>query len=224
MGLFDQFSALSCATSETSFKAIPVSAHRKDFLGKGSDGAPIFLLHDASEAQYSPGVHFRHLTAQFHTTCRVHTDDTDLQRQFALAACDGAATDLHELFVRCFCAAIEELPINSGTRELNSCIQKLLDLFRALSQPSGRDVLGLWGELYVIASSGNIAGALAAWHEDPFDRFDFSWGTGVPGGEGLHAGGSASPLCARAVDESDEWDWLCCVVAVAAPIRRNGVD
>lgn len=178
MSLFDQFSALSCATSETSFTAIPVSAHRKDFLAKGSDGAPIFLLHDASEAQYSPGVHFRHLTAQFHTTCRVYTDDTDLQEQFALVACDGAATDLHELFVRCFCAAIEELPINSGTRELSSCIQKLVDLFRALSQPSGRDVLGLWGELYVIASSGNITGALAAWHEDPFDRFDFSWEQG----------------------------------------------
>ncbi len=178
MSLFDQFSALPHATSETSFTAMPLSKRRKDFLAKGSDGAPIFLLHDASEAQYNPGVQFRHLTAQFHATCRVHTDDTEIQEQFALVSCDGVVTDLHELFVRCFSAAIEDLPISSGTRELNTCIQKLVDLFRALSQPSGKDVLGLWGELYVIANSGSIRSALAAWHDDPFDRFDFSWEQG----------------------------------------------
>ncbi len=178
MDLFDHFSELPCATAETNFTAIPLSIQRKDFLAKGADGAPVFLLHDASEIQYSPGVQFRHLTAQFHTTCRVHTDDKNLQDQFALVACDGAVPDLHELFVRCFGAAIEELPVISGTRELNACIQKLLDLFRALSQPSAKEVSGLWGELYVIANSGDMAGALAAWHEDPFDRFDFSWERG----------------------------------------------
>lgn len=175
MIIFDNFLNLPCATSETSFTAIPLSKYRKDFLAKGSDGSPIFLLHDASEAQYSPGMQFRYLSAQFHATCRIHTDDKVLQDQFALVSCDGAVTDLHEIFVRCFSAAIEELPINSGTRELNTCIQKLVDLFRALSQPSGKDVLGLWGELYVIANSGNIVGAMASWHEDPFERFDFSW-------------------------------------------------
>jgi Putative PD-(D/E)XK family member, (DUF4420) len=178
MDLFNQFSELPCATAAESFTAIPLSVRRKDFLAKSADGAPIFLLHDASQAEYSPGVQFRHLTAQFHATCRVHTGDADLQGQFALVACDGAAPDLHELFVRCFGAAIEELPVNSGTRDLNACVQKLLDLFRALSQPSGKEVSGLWGELYVIANSGNIAGALAAWHVDPFDRFDFSWEQG----------------------------------------------
>ncbi|CNI48045.1 Uncharacterised protein [Yersinia frederiksenii] len=178
MNIFDHFLNLPCATSETSFTAIPLSTHRKDFLAKGSDGTPLFLLHDASEAQYSPGVQFRYLTAQFHATCRVHTDSKELQDQFALVSCDGAVPDLHEIFVRCFSAAIEELPINSGTRDLNNCIQKLVDLFRALSQPSGKDVLGLWGELYIIANSGNIVGAMAGWHEDPFDRFDFSWEQG----------------------------------------------
>lgn len=179
MNIFNEFLELPCATSETSFTAIPLSSHRKDFLAKGVDGAPIFLLHDASEAHYNPGVQFRHLNAQFHATCLVHTGDTVLQDQFALVSCDGALTDLHELFVRCFAAAIEELPIYSGTRELDACIQKLVDLFRALSQPSRKDVLGLWGELYIIASSGNITNSLQAWHQDPLDRFDFSWEQGV---------------------------------------------
>lgn len=178
MEIFHRFFELPCATMEASFTAIPLSTHRKDFLAKGADGAPIFLLHDASQAQYNPSVQFRHLNAQFHVTCRVHTDAVDIQEQFALVACDGAVPDLHELFIRCFGAAIEELPANCGTRELSACVHKLLDLFKALSEPSGKEVSGLWGELYVIANSGNVAGALAAWHEDPFDRFDFSWDRG----------------------------------------------
>lgn len=178
MDLFNQFSALPCAISEASFMAIPLSSKRKDFLAKGADGAPVFLLHDASNAQYTPGVQFRNLTAQFHATCRVRTDDMELQEQFALVFCDGSATDLHELFVRCFDAAIEELPVSCGTHELNACILKLLDLFRALSLPGGREVSGLWAELYVITRSGDIPLALAVWHENPFDRFDFSWGQG----------------------------------------------
>ena len=178
MDIYDQFLSIPCAMSDAIYAAVSLSTRRKDFLVKGVDGAPIFLLHDASEAKYSPGVQFRHLTAQFHSTCRVHTDDTDIQDQFALVACDGAKTDMHELFVRCFSAAIEELPVDSGTRELNASIQKLLDLFRALAQPSGREVSGLWAELYVIAKCGNVSAALKAWHDDPFDRFDFSWGNG----------------------------------------------
>ncbi|EPT8873052.1 PD-(D/E)XK motif protein [Cronobacter dublinensis] len=178
MSTFDNFLNLPCASSETSFTAIPLSTNRKDFLAKGSDGSPIFLLHDASEKKYSPSMQFRYLRAHFHVTCKINTDDKVIHDQFALISCDGAETDLHEIFVRCFSAAIEELPIVSGTRELNTCVQKLVDLFRALSHPSGKDVLGLWGELYVIANSGNITGAMASWHEDPFERFDFSWERG----------------------------------------------
>ncbi|KAF6674693.1 MULTISPECIES: PD-(D/E)XK motif protein [Pantoea] len=178
MNIFDKFSNLPCATSENNFTAIPLSTYRKDFLAKGFDGTPIFLLHDASKVHYSPGVKFRYLTAMFHATCKVHTEEKELYDQFALVSCDAAVTDLHEIFVRCFSAAIEELPINSGTRELNTCIQKLVDLFRSLSQPSGKDVLGLWGELYVIANSSNVVSAMTRWHENPFDRFDFSWEQG----------------------------------------------
>lgn len=178
MDIFEKFLDITCATSPTDFNAISLSAQRKDFLARGANGAPIFLLHDASEAQYSPGVQFRYLTAQFHATCHVHADGEDLEGQFALISCDGSVPDLHEIFVRCFGAAIEELPAISGTRELNSCIQKLLDLFKALTQPGRREVSGLWAELYVIANSGDIVTALTKWHENSFDRFDFSWEDG----------------------------------------------
>ncbi|MBU3625497.1 PD-(D/E)XK motif protein [Polynucleobacter sp. JS-Safj-400b-B2] len=142
------------------------------------DGSPVFLLFDSSESHYTPGYQFKHLTAQFHVTCNVSTQDANLQGQFALVACESSVPELHEIFIRCFGAAIEELPVACGTRELSSCIRDLLDLFRALSQPGSREISGLWAELYVIAKSGDILSALACWREDSYDRFDFSWNDG----------------------------------------------
>ncbi len=36
----------------------------------------------------------------------------------------------------------------------------------------------MWGELFVIAKSKNVAQALRAWRADQFERFDFSWSSG----------------------------------------------
>lgn len=156
------------------FKAIPLSSTRKDFLAKNVDGSPVFLLHDSSAAKYNPGISFRHLLAQFHVTCRVQTDTADIEDQFCLVWCDATAPELHELFVRCVAAAIEELPSISSTREIESFITKLRDLFRALALPSRREVSGLWAELFVILKCGHPEQAMNVWHEDKFDRFDFS--------------------------------------------------
>ncbi|MDP2265605.1 MAG: PD-(D/E)XK motif protein [Thiobacillus sp.] len=172
--VFSSFLDLPTAVTPTDFKAIPLSAKRKDFLAKNDDGSPVFLLHDSSTAKYNPGINFHHLSAQFHATCRVRTDAVDLEDQFCLVWCDAATPELHELFVRCVGAAIEELPDNCGTRELEFCISQLRDLFRALALPSSREVSGLWAELFVISRCGNPARALSLWHEDQFDRFDFS--------------------------------------------------
>jgi hypothetical protein len=174
---FSSFLELPNAITSTEFNAIPLSATRKDFLAKNSDGSPVFLLHDSSAAKYNPGINFRYMSAQFHATCRVQTDAGSLEDQFCLVWCDAEAPEMHELFVRCVSAAIEELPENCGTRELESCISQLRDLFRALALPNGREVSGLWAELFVISRSGDPTYSLTLWHDDQFDRFDFSSNT-----------------------------------------------
>jgi hypothetical protein len=178
MDLYGLFIDLPNAASASEFSAIPLSSSRRDFLAKDAEGAPIFLLHDSSTAKYTPSINFRHITAQFHNTCSVRIETVNLEDQFAVVACDPTAPELHELFVRCFAAALTDLPTGAGTGELGACIQKLLDLFRAMTHPGGKEVAGLWAELFVIAKSNDISQAMTAWHADPFDKFDFSWNRG----------------------------------------------
>ncbi len=175
MDLLAEFQQLPRATSDADFSATRISSRRRDFLAKGVEGTPVFLLQDASSAQYTPGVALRHLSVQFHNTCRVITENLTLEDQFAVLACDASVPELHELFIRCVGAAIDQLPETAGTQDLESCVRGLLNLFRSLSAPGSREIAGLWAELFVIARSGDVPAAVRAWHSDIFERFDFSW-------------------------------------------------
>ena len=178
MDLYREFIDLPLADSAVEFTAVALTPHRMDFLAKASDGSPVFLLHDASAATYSPSISLKNVSVQFHSTCRVITATGAVEDQFAVVTCDASIPELYELFIRCFAAAVEQLPVSAGTSALNECVHSLLDLFRALSRPNNKEVTGLWAELFVITSSRNIHRALEAWHGDQFERFDFSWPTG----------------------------------------------
>ena len=74
MDLIVSFTALPAAGSAVDFSAIPLAGRRSDYLAKAADGSPVFLLQDASPASYSPAIELKHVSVQFHSTCRVTTD------------------------------------------------------------------------------------------------------------------------------------------------------
>jgi len=175
LDLLASFLALPPASSAVEFSAVPLAGRRSDFLAKASDGGPVFLLRDASAVSYTPAIELKNVSVQYHSTCRVTAAGGIVEDQFAVVSCDAAVAELHEIFIRCVAAAIEQLPLESNTADLQRCVQALLDLFSALGRPSSREVTGLWAELFVILRSKNVARALTAWHADQFERFDFYW-------------------------------------------------
>ena len=164
MDLFDSFTALAAASSAVDLSAVPLPGRHSDYLGKSIEGGPVFLLRDASLPSYSPAIDFKHVSVEFHSACRVTTAAGVVEDQFAVISCDDSVVELHEVFIRCLAAAVEQLPDNASTTDLQRCVQSLLDLFRALGRPSSRELTGLWAELFVIARSRNVAQAMRAWH------------------------------------------------------------
>lgn len=179
MDLLEEFRALAAAASHAEFSAVRIGGRRNDYLSKTAEGAPIFLISDSSAAAYTPGTTLKNLSVQFHATCRVHSPAGGAEGQFALVACDESVPELYELFVRCVSAAIEQLPEIAVTQDIEACVQSLLNLFRAMNAPGGREIGGLWAELFVITQAGDTRAAVRAWHADAFERFDFSWARGV---------------------------------------------
>ena len=176
--IFEQFRELQAATSPGLFDAIRISEKRLDFLGKTGEGAPVVLLQDSSLPRYRPGFQLKYLRAEFHTTCLIRSDHTESDGQFAIISCDPTTPELFEMFVRAVTAAVADLSEGAGTDEIQSQFQTLVDLFRHFARPGGREITGLWAELFVISRSRDVAVALSYWRNVPSERFDFSWTTG----------------------------------------------
>ena len=174
MDAYEQFKFLQPAISNTEFNALRLPGNRTDYLAKGQDGSPVFLLQDAKTEQYHPSLQLRYLAAEFQLTCRLHSDGVEVDDVFALVTCRAEEQELHELFIRSFDAARIQLADNAQTEQINRTVQNLASLFRAFTKPSQRSITGLWAELFTIARSGVVSDAMKMWRADSFDRFDFS--------------------------------------------------
>lgn len=172
--VFEQFKNLTPATSNTEFEALRLSGNRSDYLAKGQDESPVFLLQDAKTGQYHPSLQLRYLAAEFQLTCRLHIDGEEIEEVFALVSCTAEEQELHELFIRSFDAARSQLTEGAHTEEIKRTVQNLASLFRAFSRPSQRSITGLWAELFTITRSGDVLETMKMWRADAFDRFDFS--------------------------------------------------
>ncbi|WP_281211559.1 PD-(D/E)XK motif protein [Pseudomonas fulva] len=169
------FSNLAAAPRADEFCALSISDRRKDYLAKGEQGEPVFLLHDASGVTYTPAIHYRYVHVTFSNLCRVDCVGGSIQDNFAIVACDPGSPELYDLFISCFGAAIETLPEYSEAKHISAAVKELLTLFRELVKPSAKEVTGLWAELFLIKSSARKSDLIAGWHDDPSERFDFSF-------------------------------------------------
>lgn len=175
MELLSEFEQLAPASGPNSFNAVRLEGGRQDYLGKDQRGAPVFLVADEGEPVYRPVVQHRHLSAAFCMLCRLNVDEAEVVGKFALIRFEGNAPELHELFIRCVRAAIADLPVSAQTPDIEARVSRLLSLFRALVRPAGREISGIWAELFCIVASGNVPVALERWHNDNTEAFDFSW-------------------------------------------------
>jgi hypothetical protein len=172
--LYDQFRQLPQAHKEGAFAAIRLSQLRGDFLAKDRDGAPVFLVHDESNSAFTPGVNLKTIKVQYHVTCQIESEAKLTDGRFALIFCDADSPDLYELFTSCVAPALAKLPQHAQTSDIANLVAALLDLFRALSAPGRKDIVGFWAELFVITKMKDTADAVRAWHANPYERFDFS--------------------------------------------------
>ena len=172
--VFDDFRSVQPSTSSTEFQALRLQGGREDYLAKGPNGNPVFLLTDAKASHYHPSLQLRYLNAEFQLTCRLRTEQGEVEGVFALVSCTSEEAELHELFIRSFNAVREQLSGKAQTDEIKKTVQDLALLFRAFSKPSQRSIAGLWAELFTIARSDMIVDAMKMWRADPFDKLDFS--------------------------------------------------
>ena len=158
---------------ETRYRVREV-AETGHFFGRDSNGHPCLLL-DSRNASLRAPIRLALLEVQFALACRI-IDDRESERVRTLTAIVCRST---QLVITTYFAHVAETIVSivgasplSG--EVAQAVRTLTELFQSLSWPTGRSVIGLFGELFAIHVSRSPRVAVTAWRSSVDNRFDFS--------------------------------------------------
>lgn len=139
-------------------------------LGKNYKGLPSILINtkknDESVYPYK-GLSIR---LRFNISCKIHEENE--RQNYTILSCISNDEQIIKIFLDICQTTISQLGEEPTPKEISEKTQMLIDLFKEM--PNKRSsIIGLWGELFLIASSKNITKSLEAWHQHAEDKYDF---------------------------------------------------
>ncbi|MBC9072466.1 PD-(D/E)XK motif protein [Thauera sp. CAU 1555] len=180
MNIWERFGTLAPA-EDAAWPALRLYSAESHYLAKGTAGEPVFLLKVQRRRVPRVPLSLRHVQVEFEVDCAVRDpDDADggtVSATFCRVVCDLAAPGLHPLFVNALAGAVEGLPPALSPAETDRFFDDAVELFRLFAAPARNSVLGLWGELFVIAASPFPDALVTGWHVSPEQTFDFVFPT-----------------------------------------------
>ncbi|MBS3896223.1 PD-(D/E)XK motif protein [Silanimonas sp.] len=149
-----------------------------DYISLGRQQQPILLLSCASSgALKRPPIRLRNLTVEFGVRFCVRAPAGIVEDDFVVVSLCGDDLGLAEAFCLTADALVTALPTVPLASDIEKAVREFVDLLSALSLPSSRAVAGLWAELWLMSVALEPQAAIMAWHRDPNNRFDFSFGS-----------------------------------------------
>jgi hypothetical protein len=179
MSIWEEFEALEHDNgSGSALPALPLPGTGAHYLAKGSADEPVLLLRVQKRRVPRIPLGLRHVYVEFEVECAVidrETADGFVSATFCRAVCDPTAPGLHVFFIHALAGAAESLPPNLTPGEVDRFFEDAVELFRSFTSPAKTSVLGLWGELLVIAASTSRDALVTGWHVTPEQIFDFAF-------------------------------------------------
>lgn len=180
MNIWERFEALEWGGSELALPALQLPGSGTHFLAKGAAGEPVLLLKVSKRTVPRIPLGLQHVQVEFEVECAVRDIDSgpdtgSITATFCRAACDPAAPGLHPLFTHALAGAVESLAPVLSPGDVDRFFDDAVELFRLFSSPAKTSVVGLWGELLVIANSPDRNALVSGWHVTPEETFDFAF-------------------------------------------------
>jgi len=146
-------------------------------VGKDTEGRPAILIaisNTTKIVETSYPVALEHISVRYNVLCEItKVSSASRQGRFIVIRCESHENDLVEYFLRIMEVHIPLLGETPSYKQVVDMVEKLIELFRALSQPNKQSIQGLWAELLIISESADPILLLRSWHFSPDDRYDF---------------------------------------------------
>ncbi|MDV6328555.1 PD-(D/E)XK motif protein [Idiomarina sp. Sol25] len=149
------------------------SYNNKLWLSVDSDAYPSLLFETQGEVSYRNDIELRSLSARFSRYCNIETTDG------AVVSGTYSVVQLNENdpdVVRMLCRFLEET-FNENcyvytNKEIADRVQSLANFFKS-AETSRSDIVGLWGELYILSLSHNLTAAIKCWCQHRMSKYDY---------------------------------------------------
>ena len=148
-------------------------------VAKGEAGLPAVLVAvDASTvADRPPTVDLVNLRVEHNVRCGVRRPGSGVEiARYSIIQCLSGDSDVQACFLRTIGGALMGLERRVEAKDLVDLVDRLVVLFRLVSQPREHAIHGLWAELFVILSASDPAMMIDAWHSQSVEHFDFGRG------------------------------------------------
>lgn len=132
-----------------------------------------YLLFQAGPDKQNSDIELRSVAVEFSRQCEIALDEANTSAGcYTIIHLDNGDPDIIRTFLRLLEEAFYETERRYANKEIGEKILELADMFSEISESIG-DVIGLWGELYVIESAKNVAAAAQCWCKHKNAKYDF---------------------------------------------------
>lgn len=164
------------ANNRLTFNAIDSPAGPWLKLACSTAGTPYFLVKTATVPLF-PRIRLENLIVEPWVECEVGTDSEGYHTEhLAIIGCSSVDRALQSRFIRLVYHLLRDLASPPTGEALGEAVETSIKLFRVLGEPARKSVQGLWAELLLIEVSSDPRRMVEAWHNDPLELFDFSFG------------------------------------------------
>lgn len=172
--LFAEIEAPEESGKHSSFRVRSIPSATSHYVGRDASGFPCILLRGSGHTVHAP-IKLAAIEARFAVPCLVaFADAGERQETLTVVVCTSPDPQSQNYFFHVCETIIRIIGPNPTLVQIIDSVQRLIDLFRRLSEAASRSVTGLIGELYVIYRSTSAALTTRAWRNDDYDRFDFA--------------------------------------------------
>lgn len=156
--------------------ACPIPGYPKHKLARDMQSNPCLLISTDSlkEPTRPAPIKLKHLSVLFDVECKVFHDGSFEKNRFTVICCTEQDQVMRNYFLRISSTIISAIGKKPSRAEIFNAVDKLIELFRTLSQAPRKSVQGLWAELFLISLSPNPESLITAWHQSPLDKYDFN--------------------------------------------------
>jgi hypothetical protein len=181
MGLYDVFENTQPPSGDTSkplYSVSPANGHSAYFVGKDQSGGA-YLLVSASGPNLGghAAIRLEAVEAQFAVRCRVRRGQEPVREGvYSVVRCRAQDSETVRYFYAVCETVIRIMGDAPSEHDVASAVHHLANILREIRNPARETVIGLFGELCVLAFSSSAEDAVAAWRADQSSRYDFARG------------------------------------------------